>query len=246
VAIEQRNLALKHRRGAVLGSIEGNIEFVDVTFAYNAEQPVFNRLSMVIPRGKLVAVVGRSGVGKSTLGYLLTRLYDPDSGEIRINGCNIQDYSLASLRSRIGYVEQTPTIFNGTVAENIRLGTMTVTDDQVRAAAEAVGIHDFILTMPNGYDSQIEDHGATLSGGQRQRIALARALVRRPDLYIIDEGTSALDRASESVVLDTMRRIADTSTVLFITHRITSTEGADLIYEFRAGEAVLREFHEVA
>ena len=245
-AIEQRDLANKHRQGAVLRTIDGNIEFIDVNFAYNAEQPVFSRLSLVIPQGRLVAVVGRSGVGKSTLGYLLTRLYDPDSGEIRINGRDIRDYSLASLRSRIGYVEQSPTIFNGTVEENIRLGAISVTDDQIRAAADAVGIHDFILTMPNGYGSQIEDHGATLSGGQRQRLALARALVRRPELYIIDEGTSALDRTSESVLLDTMRKIANTATVLFITHRVASTEGADLIYEFRAGEAVLREFHEVA
>ena len=100
--------------------------------------------------------------------------------------------------------------------------------------------------MPKGYDSQIEDQGATLSGGQRQRLALARALVRRPDLYIIDEGTSALDRAAEAVVLDTMRKVANTATVLFITHRVASTESADLIYEFKRGKAVLREFHDVA
>ena len=141
---------------------------------------------------------------------------------------------------------KSPVIFNGTVEENIRLGVSGVTDQQIREAAEAAGIHDFIMTMPKGYDGQIEDQGATLSGGQRQRLALARVLVRRPDLYIIDEGTSALDRAAEAVVLETMRKVADTATVLFITHRVASTKNADVIYEFTRGNAVLREFHDVA
>jgi subfamily B ATP-binding cassette protein MsbA len=245
-ALEKRDVCKRYEEGVKLESIESDIELRDVTFGYRGGQQVFKGLSMLIPRGKLTAVVGSSGVGKSTFGYLLARLYEPNAGEIRINGRDVRDYSVASLRARIGYVEQSPVIFNGTFAENIRLGASDASGESIKEAAIAAGIHNFIVSLPKGYDSTIEDQGATLSGGQRQRLALARALVRRPDLYIIDEGTSALDRAAEAVVLDTMRSVANTATVLFITHRIASTESADLIYEFQRGKAVLRRFHEVA
>jgi ABC-type multidrug transport system fused ATPase/permease subunit len=245
-ALEKQDALRRSEEGAHLRSIEGDIEFRNVAFSYSGDQEIFKDLNMVIPKGKLTALVGPSGVGKSTLGYLVARMFEPEAGEICINGRNIREFSVASLRARIGYVEQTPVIFNGTFSENIRLGASDASDEAVEAAAVAAGIHDFIISLPKGYDSAIEDQGATLSGGQRQRVALARALVRRPDLYIIDEGTSSLDRALEAVVLATMRSVANTATVLFITHRIASTECADLIYEFERGEAVLREFHEVA
>lgn len=234
-------------KGATLEKIEGDIEFQEIWFGYDANKPVLKELSLKIPKGKMVGIVGSSGVGKTTLGYLLTRLYESDQGTILINGRDIREFSIESLRRRIGYVEQNPLIFNGTVEENICLGAPDVSKEQIKEAAKAAGAHDFILSLPNGYDTPISDQGATLSGGERQRIAIARAIIRHPDLFIIDEGTSSLDRKTETTVQKSIQRLAAEATVVVIAHRVSTLKDADLIYELLpGGEVVVRTFEEIA
>lgn len=234
-------------QGKTLEKIASNIELRDIWFSYEPDKPVFRGMSLTIPRGKMVGIVGHSGIGKSTLGYLLARLYEPNSGAILINNRDIREYSIASLRSRIGYVEQTPLVFNGTIEDNIRLGAPHVTDAEIVEAAKAAGAHDFIVSLPNGYQTLVSDQGATLSGGERQRIAIARAIARRPDLFIFDEGTSSLDRKTESTVQEAIHRLAGEATVIVIAHRVATLRDAHVIYEMLAdGETVVRTFEEVA
>lgn len=234
-------------KGASLGRIERHIALRDVWFGYEPGKPIFKGLSLTIPKGKMVGIVGPSGIGKSTLGYLLARLYEPDRGSILIDDKDIREFSIESLRGRIGYVEQSPLLFSGTINDNIRLGAPDAADAQVIEAAKAAGVHDFISSLPKGYDTPVSDQGATLSGGERQRIAIARAIIRRPDIFIIDEGTSSLDRKAEAVVQDSIQTLVKDATVIVIAHRITTLKNADLILELTAGgEAVLRTFEEVA
>jgi len=233
--------------GATFDRISGDIVLSNINFSYDSKRQVFRDSSLTIPSGKIVALVGPSGIGKSTLGYLLARLYDPDSGTISINGRDITDFSIASLRDQIGYVEQSPTIFNGTVEENIRLGAPGATQEQIVEAAQAAGAHDFIEAFPDGYKTIVQDQGASLSGGQRQRLAIARAIIRRPSLFIIDEGTSALDHKAEAAIHRAIRRLVSNTTVLFITHRLTTLEHADLIYELgQEGRVTQRKLEDVA
>ena len=240
-------LRLQLEKGAALNRIERDIAFRDVWFGYESGKPVFKGLSLTIPKGKMVGIVGPSGIGKSTLGYLLARLYEPDRGSILIDDKDIREFSIESLRRRIGYVEQSPLLFSGTINDNIRLGAPDATDAQVIEAAKAAGVHDFISALPKGYDTPVSDQGATLSGGERQRIAIARAIIRRPDIFIIDEGTSSLDRKAEAIVQESIQTLVKNATVIVIAHRITTLKNADLIFELTAGgEAVLRTFEEVA
>ena len=234
-------------KGAALKHIDGDIELNGVSFRYGPKRPVFKNISLTIPKGKIVALVGPSGIGKSTLGYLLTRLYEPDAGTISINGRDIKEYSIGSLRARVGYVEQKPLIFNGTIEENICLGAPKATKQHIIEAAKAAGAHKFIMALPDGYATMVEDQGASLSVGQGQRIAIARAIVRKPDLFIIDEGTSSLDLKAEMHIHRSIQKLVRNATVLFITHRTTTLEFADLIYELKAsGKIVSRKFKEVA
>ena len=234
-------------KGIALKHIDGDIELNGVSFRYGPKQAVFKNLSLTIPKGKIIALVGPSGIGKSTLGYLLTRLYEPDAGTISINGRDIKEYSIASLRGRIGYIEQNPLIFNGTIEENICLGAPKPTKKQITEAAKAAGAHKFIMALPDGYATMVEDQGASLSAGQGQRIVIARAIVRQPDLFIIDEGTSSLDLKAEMHIHRSIRKLVRNATVLFITHRTTTLEFADLIYELKAsGKVVSRKLKEVA
>jgi subfamily B ATP-binding cassette protein MsbA len=232
--------------GATLARIEQDIEFRGVSFAYG-DKPVFDRLSLTIPRGKTIGIIGPSGIGKSTLGYLLARLYEPSEGAVLINGRDIREYSLASLRRRIGYVEQTPVIFNGTVADNIRLGAPDATMEQVIEAAKAAGVHDFVMAQPGGYDGSVSDQGTTQSGGERQRIAIARAIVRKPDIYIFDEATNALDRHTEAQVQEAIGALSKEATVILIAHRLSTLKDADLILELSpGGQVAVRTFNELA
>jgi subfamily B ATP-binding cassette protein MsbA len=234
-------------RGDVLQKVDSDIEFRNVGFAYGDGKPVFTDLSLVFPRGKLIGIVGPTGVGKSTIGYLIGRLYEPTSGSIQINGRDIREFSLQSLRRRLGFVEQTPAVFNGTIAENIGLGAPEATFTEIEEAAKAAQLHDFIMSLPEGYDTLVQDQGATLSGGERQRLAIARAIVRRPDIFVLDEGTSALDHKTEAAVQKSIQALSGEATIIMIAHRVSTLKNADLIYEVHAGgKVVARSFDEIA
>lgn len=185
--------------------------------------------------------VGQSGAGKSTIVNLLTRFYDPDKGRILFDGVDLRHATIRSLRSQIGLVSQDVILFNCSVRENIRMGYLEATDKQVEAAAKATEIHQFILSLPQGYDTTVGDRGGQLSGGQRQRIALARALVRNPAILILDEATSALDPATEAKILTTIERISKERTVIFITHRIANALRADVTYVMENGGLVVSD-----
>jgi subfamily B ATP-binding cassette protein MsbA len=234
-------------RGDTLKKVDSAIEFRNVSFAYDDGKPVFTDLSLVFPRGKLIGIVGLTGAGKSTIGYLIGRLYEPTGGSIQINGRDIREFSVQSLRRRLGFVEQTPAVFNGTIAENIGLGAPEATFTEIEEAAKAAQLHDFIMSLPEGYDTLVQDQGATLSGGERQRLAIARAIVRRPDIFVFDEGTSALDHKTEAAVQQSIQALSGEATIIMIAHRVSTLKSADLIYEVHAGgKVVARSFDEIA
>ncbi|MCC3503540.1 MAG: ABC transporter ATP-binding protein [Microcoleus sp. PH2017_19_SFW_U_A] len=198
-------------------------------------------ISLKIRQGDFVVFVGQSGAGKSTIVNLLTRFYDPDKGRILFDGIDLRHATVRSLRSQIGLVSQDVILFNCSVRDNIRMGYLQATDEQVEAAAKATEIHEFILSLPQGYDTPVGDRGGQLSGGQRQRIALARALVRNPAILILDEATSALDPATEAKILTTIERITKERTVIFITHRMANALRADVTYVMENGRLVVSD-----
>ena len=235
------------KRGATLEKLETGIEFRNVSFSYDQDRAVFADLSLTFPRGKLIGIVGATGVGKSTIAYLISRLYEPTGGAILINGRDIREFSLQSLRRRLGFVEQTPAVFSGTIAENISLGAPGATMAEIQEAAKAAQLHDFIMSLPEGYDTLVQEQGSTLSGGERQRLAIARAIVRRPDIFVFDEGTSALDQKTEAAVQRSIQPLSGEATIIMIAHRIITLKNADLIYEvLPGGKVVARSFEEVA
>jgi ATP-binding cassette subfamily B protein len=218
-----------------LRHFESDIYFDDVTFSYSSERGGVKNLSLKIRQGDFAVFVGQSGAGKSTIVNLLTRFYDPDKGRILFDGVDLRDATVRSLRSQIGLVSQDVILFNCSVRENIRMGCLDASDEQVKAAAKAAEIHDFILTLPQGYDTPVGERGGQLSGGQRQRIALARALVRKPAILILDEATSALDPATEAEILTTLEHIAKECTVIVITHRMAHALRADTVFVMDKG-----------
>jgi len=224
-----------------LPHFSSDLYFDDVTFSYSQDRGGVKNLSLKIRQGEFVVFVGQSGAGKSTIVNLLTRFYDPDKGRILFDGVDLRHATIRSLRSQIGLVSQDVILFNCSVRENIRMGYLEATDEQVEAAAKATEIHQFILTLPQGYDTTVGDRGGQLSGGQRQRIALARALVRNPAILILDEATSALDPATEAKILTTIERITKERTVIFITHRMANALRADVTYVMENGGLVVSD-----
>jgi subfamily B ATP-binding cassette protein MsbA len=218
-------------QGEGFNRLEGDIVFKDVSFAYAGNSPVFDDLSIVLAKNKMTAVIGPSGVGKSTVADLLMRLFSPQGGTIRANGKNIADFNLASWRSQIGYVGQDPFLFNLSIRRNIALGKPAASDHEIDEAARMANIYDFIQTLPDGYETVVGDRGVKLSGGQRQRIVIARAIIRNPELFIFDEATSALDSETEAIIQQSIDRLAGDKTILVIAHRLSTIEKADVVYD---------------
>lgn len=222
----------------------GSISFVGVTFGYTADAPVLRDFSVELPAGRVTALVGRSGSGKTTVANLLYRFYEPQAGEIRIDGVPIPSLARTPLRERIGIVPQEPVLFEDTIRENIRFGRLDATDREVEAAAAAANAAEFIEELPAGYDTLVGERGITLSGGQRQRIAIARAVLKDPRILVLDEATSALDARSERLVREALARLRQGRTTLVIAHRLTTVRDADQIAVIEGGRIVERGTHE--
>lgn len=231
-------------RQLALQSSDDCIVFQQVSFGYQPDAMVLNHIDLTIPRGKKVALVGSSGSGKSTMAHLLTRLYPVTAGSLLIDGVPIEEYSLSSLRSRIGVVSQDTQLFNDTVANNIAFGCPDASREAIEEAARAAHAHDFIIQMEQGYDTPIGEGGERLSGGQRQRISIARALLRQPDILILDEATSALDTVSEREVQMALDEAMKGRTAVIIAHRLSTIVNVDEIVVLEHGEIVERGNHQ--
>jgi len=203
---------------AIISPVRGGIEFIDVNFRHG-KNLVLRDLSFRIAPGTICAILGPSGAGKSTLADLLVRFYDPDSGMIRLDGHDLRELSLASLRQSVVLLDQSPYLFQASVRENLAYGRPDATDDEILAAAPAAAIHTRIMAMPEGYDTVIAERGQTLSAGERQRIAIARAILANPKVLVLDEPTSALDEESERAIAETLLQVAEGRTAILITHR---------------------------
>jgi ATP-binding cassette subfamily B protein len=227
-----------------LAGHDSTVRFEDVSFAYEAARPILKRVSFEIPAGKTVAVVGPSGSGKSTLARLLYRFYDVQQGRITIGAEDIRQVTQASVRQAIGIVPQDTVLFNDTILYNIRYGRPEASDEEVHAAARAAHIHDFISSLPKGYETQVGERGLKLSGGEKQRVAIARALLKNPRILIFDEATSALDSRSEKAIQAELERIAQGRTTLVIAHRLSTVMDADQILVLGHGRIVERGSHQ--
>ncbi len=217
--------------GAVnLDDVKGQIEFKNVSFSYEAEKgEVITNLDLSIKSGESVALVGPSGGGKTTLCALIPRFYEATSGEILIDGLNIKDVTLKSLRENIGVVAQDVYLFSGTIKENIAYGKDNATDEEIIASAKMAGAHEFIEALPNGYDTYVGERGVKLSGGQKQRVSIARVFLKNPPILILDEATSALDNESERLVQKSLEELSKGRTTITIAHRLTTIKNADRI-----------------
>ena len=220
--------------------LRGEITLERVAFAYPEGEEILHDISFTAAAGRRVAVVGQTGSGKSTLLSLVPRLFDPQSGRVLIDGRDIRDYTLESLRAQISIVQQEPILFGLSVADNIRYGCPEATEEQVRAAARAAGMDDFVEFLPDGYDTILAERGASLSGGQRQRVTIARALVRRSPILILDEPTSGLDAYTEQGILDALRELMDHTTTLLVTHQMALVREADEIIVLDRGRVAAR------
>ena len=230
--------------GREVKSLRGEIEFRGVSFSYNGADPVLRNASFRVRRGERIAVVGPSGAGKTTLISLLLRFYRPDGGEIYFDGEPASSLNPSSVRSRIGYVSQVPKLLRGTFMENLRLGNPDATEEQVIAAAKSAGIHDFIISHAQGYQAVIEEGGANLSEGQKQKLCLARALVRNPDILLLDEPAASMDSISEQSILSSLPDATLGITVFVAAHRLSTFRNSDRILLIDEGGCVTAGDHE--
>ncbi len=212
------------------GILKGNIKFNDVSFKYSEDkEAVFKNINLDIKAGSYMAVVGMSGVGKTTMCNLIPRFYEPTNGNISIDGNNVKDYTLASLRKNIGMVAQDVYLFAGTVMENVSYGKVNATYEEVVEACKRANAHEFIMSLPNGYDTYIGQRGVKLSGGQKQRLSIARVFLKNPSILIFDEATSALDNESEKIVKEALENLAKGRTTIVIAHRLSTIKNAENI-----------------
>jgi ATP-binding cassette subfamily B protein len=221
-----------------VGSLEGNIQFDGVSFAYEKkgesdEKPlnklIIDNMDLKIPKGHTIALVGPSGGGKTTLCNLIPRFYEIDSGRILIDGIDIKDMALTDLRRNIGIVQQDVFLYGGTVKENIAYGNFDASEDDIIAAAKLANIHDYVMSLPEGYDTYVGERGVKLSGGQKQRVSIARAFLKNPPILILDEATSALDNATEMLIQESLEKLSEGRTTIVVAHRLSTIKNADEI-----------------
>jgi ATP-binding cassette subfamily B protein len=223
---------------------KGEIKFENVSFAYDPERQILKHVSFEVPAGRMVAIVGPSGAGKSTISRILFRFYEVSGGRVLIDGQNISDVTQSSLRAAIGMVPQDTVLFNDTIFYNIRYGRPEASDREVREAAKLAQVHDFIMTLPQGYDSLVGERGLKLSGGEKQRVAIARTILKSPPILMLDEATSALDSHTEKEIQDALERVARERTSLVIAHRLSTVVHADDIIVLDHGEIVEQGTHQ--
>ena len=217
----------------------------NVTFGYDDDRKkVISGFDMRIDAGKTVALVGPSGGGKTTLCHLIPRFYEIDDGKISIDGYDVRDLSRTALRKNIGIVAQDVFLFNGTIKENIAYGDFDATDEQIFDAAKKANIHDYVSSLPDGYDTNVGERGIKLSGGQKQRIAIARAFLKNPPVLILDEATSALDNATEMLIQDALNKLSEGRTTIVVAHRLSTVKNADEIVVITADGIEERGTHE--
>ena len=230
-------------RGKTLQSFNDKIEFKNVRFAYD-DAVILDNINLIIEKGKTIALVGSSGAGKSTLADLVPRFHDVTGGEVLIDGVNIKDYSLHSVRSQMSIVTQEPILFNDSIENNVRLGKADAADQEIIQAAKAANAHAFIMQKEHGYKTNIGDRGSKLSGGERQRLTIARALLKNPPILILDEATSSLDTESERLVQDAINNMMQNRTSIVIAHRLSTIRHADEIIVLQKGKIVERGTHD--
>ncbi|MDZ7330753.1 MAG: ABC transporter ATP-binding protein/permease [candidate division KSB1 bacterium] len=239
------DVALKQpEKPVVIKTMRGRIEFRNVTFGYDPYDPVLTDISFIIDPGQLVGIVGKSGSGKTTLVNLLCRFYDPQQGQILIDGVDVREMSNQELRKHVGLVLQEPFLFRATIAENIAYGAPNATPKDIIDAAKAANAHKFILKQPSGYDTRLGERGAGLSGGERQRVSIARALLCNPTILILDEATSSVDTESEQQIQEALAVLTKGRTTIAIAHRLSTLRGADIIYVLDEGKIVEFGNHE--
>lgn len=229
--IMDEEIKIKNDYGIIKNNFEGDIEFKDVCFSYShkKEKDVLTNFNLHIETGEKIALVGETGVGKTTISKLIPRFYDVDEGEILVDGINVKDYNLDNLRNAIGHVEQDVFVFYGTIKENILFGKPQATMDEIISAAKKAQIHDFIMTLPKGYDTLTGERGVKLSGGQKQRIAIARLFLKNPKILILDEATSSLDNITEKQIQQSFDELSQGKTTIIIAHRLSTIKNADEI-----------------
>lgn len=235
---------LDENEAGVARPIRGEVVFENVTFGYEPGKPVLKNVSFVVRPGETVAIVGQTGAGKTTLTRLINRIFDVDEGRVLVDGVDVRDWSLESLRSQVATIEQDIFLFSRTIRENIAFGRAGASQEAIERAAKEAQAHDFIVSFQHGYDTEIGERGVTLSGGQRQRIAIARAFLTDPRILILDDSTSAIDSATEDQIQRAMRRISHQRTTFLITHRLSQIRWADRILVLRRGELVDQGTHE--
>ena len=242
--LEAENPITDGGKGVDIPEMKEGIEFKNLTFSYDGERDVLKDINLKIEKGKTVALVGQSGSGKSTMVDLIPRYYDVEQGEITIDGVNVKDMKVKSLRALIGNVNQEAILFNDSFFNNITFGVENATMEQVIEAAKIANAHEFIMATEHGYDTNVGDRGCLLSGGQRQRISIARAILKNPPILILDEATSALDTESERLVQEALERLMKSRTTIAIAHRLSTIKNADEICVLRDGEIVERGKHD--
>jgi len=226
-----------------LAAVAGHVRLDDVSFAYQADKPALDHITIDVPAGLTVALVGPSGAGKSTVLNLIPRFYDVDSGTVSIDGHDVRDVTLASLRHHVALVSQDVTLFNESIAANIAFGDPAAGRAQIEAAAADAAAHEFISQLPDGYDTIVGERGVRLSGGERQRIAIARAMLKNAPVLLFDEATSALDAEAERQVQGALARLSQGRTTIVIAHRLATVIGADRIYVIDEGRVVESGVH---